>query len=89
MKFEWDEAKRNSNIQKHRIDFADLDSFFEEVYFEKKLPFPSEQRWCAIGLLNDKEVTVIFTKRKNKIRIISARRAKKNEREQYRKLYKG
>jgi len=29
MEFEWDEAKRLSNLEKHRIDFADVEAIFD------------------------------------------------------------
>jgi uncharacterized DUF497 family protein len=42
-----------------------------------------ESRYLAIGLYRGREITVVYTVRDEKIRLISARRARKNERELY------
>jgi len=81
LKFEWDENKRQVNIEKHGIDFEDVN----ELFNNKPLVFVSpnkcvEERFIAIGKIKDVVVTVIFTPRKNNIRIISIRKARKNER---------
>ena len=43
-----------------------------------------EERWIAIGLLGHVPVVVVYTKRGHRIRIISARRANRRERERFR-----
>lgn len=85
MKFEWDENKREINILKHGIDFVDAQKIFyyDTVTIEDSRFNYGEQRFIAIGLLNSKIIVVVYTERKNIIRIISARKATKNEQQIY------
>ena len=87
MHFDWDSRKRASNTKKHGIDFIDLVDFFEADFLQQKLAFADEQRWKAIGSLNGEITTVVYTKRKQKLRIISARKARINEQKLYRVLF--
>ena len=83
--FEWDENKRLANIEKHGIDFADVVKVFEgfvHTYQDTRADY-GEVRNVTIGLLNGLEVTVIHTARENRTRIISVRRARKEERRSY------
>jgi hypothetical protein len=81
MEFEWDKNKRQTNIAKHGIDFIDAQKIFDydTVTIEDNRFNYDEQRLIAIGLLNGKVIVVVYTERSNKIRIISARKATKNE----------
>jgi len=88
MKFEWDEAKNRSNIRKHGFDFADA----PEVFRGPLLARPDtredygEERWIAMGLLKDRVVVLAFAQRaEDVIRIISLRKADRNEREAFEK----
>jgi len=85
MKFEWDENKRQTNITKHGIDFIDAQKIFDydTVTIEDNRFNYGEQRFIAIGLLNGKIIVVVYTEISNKIRIISARKATKNEQQIY------
>ncbi|AFZ54445.1 BrnT family toxin [Cyanobacterium aponinum] len=85
MKFEWDENKRQTNITKHGIDFIDARKIFDydTVTIEDNRFNYGEQRFIAIGLLNGKIIVVVYTEISNKIRIISARKATKNEQQIY------
>ena len=82
--FEWDEKKRTSNLEKHGIDFEDA----TEIFYGTNLYFLShrnnEERWIAIGETQGRIIAVVFTRRGNALRLISARRARKNETKQYR-----
>jgi hypothetical protein len=86
MEFEWDEKKRLFNIEKHGIDFLQVTQIFNSLYVEENLLYREESRWRAIGIINDIEITVIYTKRKEAIRIISARRLSKNERKKFQEI---
>ncbi|MGI5068941.1 BrnT family toxin [Treponema denticola] len=88
MIFEWDEIKNETNIKKHDgISFkiaarVFLDSKRIEKYDEQHSTL-EEQRWNAIGLVED-VLFVVFTERKNDIiRIISARKANQEEINEY------
>lgn len=85
MEFEWDENKRLFNIRKHGIDFADAEAVFEgdTVTVEDNRFDYGEVRFITLGLLEGDVVVVVHTERKNKIRIISIRKATKNERTNY------
>jgi uncharacterized protein len=84
MEFEWNEAKNVENIRKHGIDFADIPDLFEgPMLVEPDDRFDyGEDRWLGIGFLGNGVVVVIWTERRNDvIRIISARRANRYERQ--------
>lgn len=78
--FEWDKSKRLANIAKHGIDFIDVDILFVD---ERSVVYPSprhdEERFVLVGLLNLRLISVVFTRRGETIRIISARISRKGE----------
>lgn len=79
MDFEWDENKNRINIEKHGIDFDDAISIFEENPVVRPSKCAEEQRYLAVGELRGRRITVVFTIRGDAVRVISARRARKNE----------
>lgn len=81
--FEWEEAKRHTNIEVHGIDFEDAATVFSRPYLRCRSDKNSERRFVAIGRLKGVEVAVVYTVRDGACRIISARRARTNEREHY------
>ena len=81
--FEWDDDKNISNAAKHGIDFDDAIQIFYGPVVLSRSDRNDEERWIAIGALNTRLIAVIFTKRSGVIRIISARRARKNEESEY------
>lgn len=86
MQFEWDEAKNVENIRKHKIDFADLPKMFEgPMLIEPDNRFDyGQDRSLGIGFLDNGVAVVIWTERQNDvIRIISARRANRYERQRF------
>jgi uncharacterized protein len=85
MEFEWDEAKRLANLDKHGIDFLDVPDVFEGdiVTVEDDRYSYEEQRFVTFGLLQGRIVAVVHTERGNSIRIISARKATKYEQRPY------
>jgi hypothetical protein len=86
MLFEWDEDKNRANIQKHKIDFADIPAIFNGpmlVELDEREDY-GEEHWIGTGFLRDIVVVVVFTERRqDTIRIISARKASKHERKRY------
>jgi len=86
MEYEWDENKRNSNLQKHGFDFIIAPRIYEST---EKMTIPSqyknEQRWVDIALLEKESVVavMVYTFRNNTVRIISLRKAKTKERRLY------
>lgn len=81
--FEWDENKRKINLERHLIDFEDAASVFDSPYLRRRSDRADETRFLAIGLLDGIEIAVVYTIRKEACRIISARRARQNERTAY------
>ncbi len=84
-KFEWDDSKQKINIEKHGIDFIDAIAIFNDINrIEKKIVHESgEERHITIGLVNGVVLLVVYTLRGKSIRLISARRASKNESKYY------
>jgi uncharacterized DUF497 family protein len=86
MQFEWDEAKNLENIRKHRIDFADVPDMFDGsmlVELDERTDY-GEDRWIGIGFLRNGVAVVVWTERQGDvIRIISARRANRYERQRF------
>ena len=85
MKFEWDDEKNAANIKKHGISFETAakvfaDPYYIEVYDSEHSA--EEDRYIALGLVED-VLFVVFTERKEAIRLISARLATEIERRFY------
>jgi uncharacterized protein len=89
MLFEWDEGKRQGNLAKHHIDFQDAKRVFDGPVFERMDSRRGEDRVVAIGSMEDIEVVVVYVMRGKRRRIISARRAHRNERQDYANHLKG
>jgi uncharacterized DUF497 family protein len=85
MKYEWDGAKQRANVIKHSIDFADAKEVFDDPagYMLAARHQSDEQRFVAVGLMKGMLVAVVFTRRGDVIRIISARAARRSERKIY------
>src|SRR5580693_2352854 len=82
MDFEWDEAKRQTNLVKHGIDFADTAYIFDGQFVERedKRDAYGERRYQVTGAVEGQVLRVVYTRRGDRYRIISARRARRNER---------
>lgn len=80
MEFEWDEGKRVANLAKYDIDFLDAARIFAGPRLVRPSPREEERRFIAVGLLDDICVAVVFTVRSGRLRIISARKARREER---------
>ena len=93
MKYEWDEKKNKINQQKHGVSFEEAKEVFEDPLQISKLDYRFsyfEERWITIGSTSKHKILVVanlfFTDDGEEIiRIISARRANKQERESYEK----
>ena len=85
MRFEWDERKRRSNLEKHGVDFSDLASLFagETVtVLDERFDY-GEHRFITLGLLKGIVLTVAHTETDEVVRILSARKATRYEEETY------
>ncbi len=85
MKFEWDEDENTINKEKHKISFETAAYVFDDPYYIEMFDFEhsvDEDRYIAIGKVGD-VLFVVFTERKDTIRLISARLATNAERSLY------
>lgn len=91
MRFEWDEEKNKLNIQKHGIDLADAADIFNHpmlTALDTREDY-GEERWIGLGWIYAVVGVVIYTERVGDIvRIISARKATKQEMKRYEKIVK-
>lgn len=90
MNFEWDENKNNQNLEKHGLDFDLAKEVFADKYALVKINRISngEVREQIIGHVCENVVIlfVVFTRRTNVFRLISARQAKRKERVIYEEI---
>lgn len=87
--FEWDDSKAKSNFKKHEVSFYEAKSVFWDVY-AKLIPDPDssvgEERFILLGQSDGAGVLIVchcYRESDDVVRIISARRASKNERKHY------
>jgi len=86
MEYEWDQNKREINLIKHGLDFIISYKIYES---DEKLTMPSdyknEQRWVDIAPVGEEllVLTMVYTYREERVRIISLRKASKEERRLY------
>lgn len=85
--FEWDPKKALSNAQKHGITFDEASSVFVDAFsltIHDPLHSRDEERFIIVGIsFKNRILTVVHTERKDKLRIISARKATSKERYYY------
>ena len=81
MRYIWDEAKRQANLKKHGLDFADAPEVFAGpmVLIEDSRTDYGEQRMIGIGLPDCLVVLVVYVETDETIRIISMRKADSDE----------
>jgi uncharacterized DUF497 family protein len=85
VKFSWDEPKRQANLAKHGLDFADAEKVFARpmVIFQDARIDNGEQRMIGVGLLDYLVVLIVHVENEETIRIISMRKADGNETDIY------
>ena len=85
MRFVWDESKRQANLKKHGLDFADAEKVFDGpmVLVGDNSKDYGEQRMIGIGLLDCLVVLVVHVESDTAIRIISMRKADSDETDLY------
>ena len=89
MKFVWDEQKATINIQKHNVSFEEAKTVFDDI--EALLLFDpdhseTEERFILLGMSSSLRILIVchcYRENDNIIRIISARKATKNETSTY------
>ena len=85
--FEWDEVKAKANFEKHKVDFEEGKTIFNDPFlftFPDDVHSSTEARFISIGLSASGLILVLtHTERQDKIRIISCRKATARERKFY------
>ena len=87
MKFEWDDEKAVSNLEKHGVSFGEATEVFYDPYALEDYDAghsADESRFVIIGLSSRRLLYIVYVERTaDTIRIISARRADKSEQKFY------
>ncbi len=83
MQFEFDQNKSHSNKEKHGIDFVEGQAIWHSEAVTFPLGREGERRKAVVGTIDEEIWSAIITMRGEKIRIISIRKARKNEKEKY------
>jgi uncharacterized protein len=84
--FEWDDSKAASNLKKHNISFEQARRAFDDpsvVMVDDEASSHNEDRYLAIGRFDGRLLTVSYTLRADRTRIISARQANTREQHDY------
>ena len=82
-KFDWDPPKRERNLRERQFDFNDAEFVFDGPIIVRRSDRKGEIRYMVFGFLEDVEVVVVCTIRSDVCWIISARRARRDERKKY------
>lgn len=75
MEFEWDEKKAFINIVKHGVSFKEAQAAFDDpfrIIMKDITHSQHEERFVCLGMLDERVMSVRFTMREEKIRIIGA-----------------
>ena len=85
MNLTWNEVKRQANLKKHGLDFADAEIVFSGgvFTFEDDRFAYGEQRFISLGLLGSVVVVMAHTESEDTVRLISMRKAEKHEQQLY------
>lgn len=88
LEFEWDEEKRRSNIEKHKLDFVRAQVLFDgrPIIHSDSNRF-GEARSKSTGIIDGVFVTVIWTLRGGRIRIKSARGTRDEDKRAYHETF--
>lgn len=84
--FDWDEAKAAENYAKHGVSFETASLVFKDPFAIERLDDREdygENRFILIGLAEGAVLTVVYTERNGRFRIISARQATRHEQDDY------
>lgn len=86
MRFEWDPAKAKANLGKHDVTFEGAVRVFldpNRLEMEDDREDYDERRWYTIGMVEGVVLAVVYTEGDDACRIISARKATRQERKKY------
>lgn len=84
--FDWDKGNINKNLEKHAISFQECEQIFFDpniLILPDYLHSQNEIRYHALGKTKNNFLFISFTIRNNKLRVISARKMNKKEKNIY------
>ena len=84
--FEWDDEKARTNLAKHKVDFWEATLVFDDpgvVDDPDETMDYGEERYRALGMVNERLIAVIYVQRGKRKRLITARTASHKERKVY------
>jgi uncharacterized DUF497 family protein len=86
IEFEWDNVKARDNLLKHGVSFEFAAEAFRDPFgiewIDEREDY-GEVRTVLLGMADGTILVVVYTERETRIRLISARRATKNEQDTY------
>jgi uncharacterized DUF497 family protein len=85
-KFEWDDVKARANLEKHGVTFEVARRVFDDpagIDEHDDSDVYGEDRFVITGIVSGRLLTVIYTEREDRFRIISARKATRREQVRY------
>jgi hypothetical protein len=86
VEFEWNSAKALINLRKHKVPFLMACEVFKDGDKLERADASSEygeERWIVLGRVEQTILFVVYTQRGQRIRLISARRANRDEQRRY------
>ncbi|MBM3124134.1 MAG: BrnT family toxin [Chloroflexi bacterium] len=87
IEFEWDDEKAESNLEKHGVSFEEAATIFNDpliASISDPAHSRAEERYISMGIsISGHVLVVVHTEREKRIRLISCRKATKNERKTY------
>jgi uncharacterized DUF497 family protein len=86
LEFDWDDAKAIANYRKHGVTFEQAAHAFRDPFavewIDERVAY-GEERVVLLGMSGSQILSVVYTERRERLRIISARRATKYEKDEY------
>ena len=82
VEFEWDPAKAQTNLSDHKVSFPYATRVFLDPHRQERLDTREEygeDRWIVLGCVDEWFLFVVYTLRGSNIRLISARKAHRND----------
>jgi len=81
IEYQWDEAKRQRNLELRALDFRDAWRVYEDQgKITLESPYADEQRFIDMAEVNDRVLLLVYTLRGDSVRCISFRYASRKER---------
>ena len=87
LNFDWDASKSASNEVKHGISLASASALWAGPVVVLPSKHPGESRHLAIGWIEGRHWTVVYAPRGDRLRLISARSSRKNEKALFKRLF--